>query len=319
MSTIKFDTTATFYRILSFCRVTKPALIYLAVGCAQGHNEDDKVTPQEYPPFVAEWPGNKVCILIDPMLEPVPCAFRDLMIDDKEARDQTMVNCQTATGKTTFFCIRDHFETTSPPEWHRDREKEEHDMSFLYDLCDLTKNSSTKLIYQDYTGRNIMNFCPRHLSKSVLFDVTYNDGGCFIVFDKINILTDRTGNFIQPSYLPLVSPELRGTKYIAQEMAKRKSILGYFIHRYYQVLLGNKEPRDWCSAEIILNHMEPLCDIYGTPCNTSQESVYLLLKLALQDFVAVSGQYLSDMEMDMIIAAPDQYINSLNMSTEITV
>jgi len=163
-----------------------------------------------------------------------------------------------------------------------------------------------------------MNLCPRHLSKSVLFDVTYNDGGCFIDFTQVKILKDLAGNFIQPGSLPLASPEL-SRKYIVQEMTKRKSALGYFIHRYYQVLLGNKEPRDWCSAEIIQRHMEPLCDIYNIPCDTSKASVYRLLRVALEDFVAASGQYLTDQEMIDIIDAPDQYINSLNMSKDITV
>lgn len=313
------DTTSAFYSILSYCRMTKPALIYLAVGCAQGHNGRDKATPQEYPPFVAEWPGNKVCILIDPMLEQIPYAFRDLGAREEETVGQTRVVLEHKESQVTFFSIRDHFETTSPPEWHRDREKEAHDMAFLYDLCDITKNNVTKLIYQDYSGRNIMGLCPPHLSKAVLFDVTYNDGGCFIDFDKIHILKDINGHFIQPGYLPLASPELRETKYLIQEMTRRKSPLGYFIHRYYQVLLGNKEARDWCSAEITERHMAPLCDIYGIPCDTTKAGVYRLLKVALQDFVAASGQYLTDQEMDDIIAAPDQYINSLKMSTEITV
>jgi len=48
--------------IVSHCKDTKPAIIYLGVGCANA-------PLQQYPPFLKDFKTPQVCILIDPRLE----------------------------------------------------------------------------------------------------------------------------------------------------------------------------------------------------------------------------------------------------------
>lgn len=48
--------------IANFCKDTKPAIIYLGVGCANA-------PLQQYPPFLKDFGKPQVCILIDPQLE----------------------------------------------------------------------------------------------------------------------------------------------------------------------------------------------------------------------------------------------------------
>jgi hypothetical protein len=48
--------------IVSHCKQTKPAIIYLGVGCANA-------PLQQYPPFLKDFKTPQICILIDPRLE----------------------------------------------------------------------------------------------------------------------------------------------------------------------------------------------------------------------------------------------------------
>jgi hypothetical protein len=48
--------------ITNFCKDTKPAIIYLGIGCANA-------PLQQYPPFLKDFGKPQVCILIDPRLE----------------------------------------------------------------------------------------------------------------------------------------------------------------------------------------------------------------------------------------------------------
>jgi len=301
--------------ILAACHELQPSLIYLSVGCAQGYHPRATAQPQQYPPFVAAWSGKKICILIDPCLEQPPYAYLDLGIDSAE----NVVDIQD----TRIYCLRQHFEMIDPPsvqaQYRSDSEKYEPDMAFLHALCDIAYTGKTKLIYQDYTGR-ITDYLypisryddPERLKANVLFDVTYNDGGCFIDFSKVKILMKPNGDFLHPQQETLVN--LRDHQHLLQLYAqKRKSDLGYYIHWYYQILLGNKEARDWCSPQTVLPKMKPLCEMYKTPLATDKASIHILLKTALFDYCASTDHFLTEAEVDEIIESPDQYPKTLTM------
>ena len=297
----------TYNDILLMCQTDKPSLIYLAVGCAQGFYTRDKSSPQEYPPFVVAWPGRKICILIDPELESPPYCFQNLGLQ-KEYHPVTHI------GDTSFFCIRKRFET--PPAIYGE------DMHFLISLCTMACNSSSKLIYQDYSGRytdNLFNLIMESsdrekLIKSVLFDATYKDSGCFIDFDKIRILRDNKGDFIQPAFETLTFLRLNGhLQFLAEEKKRRKMILGDYVHRYYQILIGGKEPRDWCTGEIILGRIKPMTEIYGTRHAIDVESIYDLLEAVLLDFCMCDELYLPENDMKIVIDAPDKYLETLTL------
>ena len=288
--------------ILDYCKTQKPALIYFAIGCATNPE-------QQCPSFVSEWPGKKICILMDPLLESPPNYFKNNGIHSNAD--------MAVTGNTIFFIKRKYFETPfiSPiPGFSKDPQLSADDMKFLYGLCNLTC-STTRLIVQDYSGRNISEFYPDNPTKeildNILFDVTYNEGGCFIDFTKVQIQRRSDGSFIHPEFEPLAN--LRSSKLLPVMQKKRKSPLCYFIHRLYQSLIGAKEARDWCSPTKILEHMKPLCQIYKTPWKADKDSIHTLLKVALTDFCLSADQYLSDSDMDEIIEKPDQYTETINM------
>jgi hypothetical protein len=308
----------TYSDILRFCKESNPSLIYLAVGCAQGHHSKAKASPQQYPPFVEEWVGNKICILIDPELEQPPYCFSDLGVSNERLAE----NVVDVPG-IRFYCLRQRFETVDAPSVHSQYrtppQKYEPDMSFLYSLCDLAYTSQTKFIYQDYSGR-IVNYLyptsryenPERLKANVLFDVTYNEGGCFVNFDEVKILKTPNGDFLHPEREVLAN--LRNHPRLLNIYAtKRRSILGSYIHWYYQILLGNKPEREWCTAATILPHMNTLCEIYKTPHSADKASIHALLQTALFDYCAATDHYLSEADVDEIIQKSDQYINTLAM------
>lgn len=308
----------TYTDILTYCKETTPSLIYLSVGCAQGHHTKAKASPQQYPPFVEEWVGNKICILIDPELERPPYCFSDLGISNDRLAE-TVVD----VPGIRFYCLRQRFETADPPSVNSQYRTPTHifesHMSFLYSLCDLAYTSKTKFIYQDYTGR-IINYLypisryenPERLKANVLFDVTYNEGGCFIDFNEVKIMKKPNGDFLHPEREVLAN--LRSHPGLLKIYAKkRRTILGSYIHWYYQILLGNKPARDWCTEATILPHMKSLCEIYKTQFSADMASVYALLKTALFDYCAATEHYLTEANADEIIQKPDQYINTLAM------
>lgn len=303
--------------ILKYCKETSPTLIYLAVGCAQGHHTRANATPQEYPPFVSEWPGRKICILIDPELEQPPYCFSDLGVSNET------LGAVVDLPDIRFYCLRQRFETADHPSvdshYRSNPAKYESDMSFLYSLCDLAYTSQTKFIYQDYSGRFTDYLYPitryqdvDRLKANVLFDVTYNESGCFIDFSTVKILKKPNGDFLHPEYEVLAN--LRSYPSLMEIYAKkRRSDLGSYIHWYYQILLGNKPVREWCTAATILPKMKPLCEIYRTPVAADKASIHALLKTALFDYCAATEQYLSEADVDEIIEKPDQYTTTLVM------
>jgi len=281
--------------IILACESNPPSLIYLAVGSANS-------AQQQYPPFVAAWPGKKVCILIDPMLETPPLCF------------------QQPTEDTTFFILRQNIEYPRPLQWGPPAPSTNDDVVFIHNLCVLAiRYPETKMIFQDYSGRNIEPLYPIEqfgttLQENVLFDVTYGDGGCFIDFSKINILRDTNGNFFQPKYTSLQTLRKRmPNAYLISEMKARQNVLAPYVHHLYGVHRGTKTPRDWWDPMTLESHMRKLCVIYGDVSISDPASLKNLLRKALFDYCATAEQYMSDTDADDIIELPNQYNVTLNL------
>jgi hypothetical protein len=291
-----------FNDIYEWCRLREPSLIYLSVGCAQGHWDRERSSPQQYPPFVADWPGYKVCILIDPNLEGIPYCLQDLGVSAEEQTKYARSRIIDLPG-IRIYCLRMMFEIPLHT-------------SFLHTLCDIAVYGSTKLIYQDYTGRITNELYPwdrydtTRLKAQVLFDVTYNDCGCFVDFSKVRLLKNTKGEFIHPELEPLIvvkdHPSL-----LDLYRQKRRSDLGFYAHAYYQILNGKKEPRDWCTAEKVLEKINYLFKIYNIPMSMDSDSIYELLKTAIFDYCNVANCYMTEEEVDEIIEKPDQIIPCL--------
>ena len=88
--------------------------------------------------------------------------------------------------------------------------KSSESISILYQLITIAlgKIKPSKVIYQDYTGYDTTNcfsslfdiFGRENVLSNVCFDVTQQDGGCFIELKPNMIQFDEAGNFFQEKY-----------------------------------------------------------------------------------------------------------------------
>lgn len=177
--------------IIELCQTEIPDIIYLSIGCAQGYYEpgSPRESSQQYPPCIAGLGGRQICILVDPRLEspiralPIPEPTEAPILHDKNV---------------SFIPVRRFF------EWDSNEDRQ-----FIDALCRLAIDQKTRLIVQDYTGHDIHpdypidRFDRDALCRKVLFDFTYNEGGCFVDLSKVRILCKSDGSFLQPSFEPL--------------------------------------------------------------------------------------------------------------------
>jgi len=266
------------------CNTVQPTTIYFAIGCGLERYEEGKHPPQQYPPFMAGFPGRHVCILMDPLLESPPKVFADLAgvgVQDEEPI--------TEIGNVTFITARTNF------EWESTEAR-----AFIIELCTLCVDTPTRLIVQDYAGHIIDHHYPidrlgTQITKRVLFDVTYRDGGCFIDFDAVKILRYRDGGFVQPKYDPItalraqVSPEQ-----LRYALKERRSELVNYVKRYHRIQSGVEEYRDWCTAEVVYRHMRTLCDAYHIRPEPSIRNIEDLMVAYLFDLCAAVGDRVTE-------------------------
>lgn len=279
--------------IATHANAIKPELIYVAIGCALGHHPPNGsyLSPQQVPPFVEHATGRRLCILIDPTLEDPP-------------RQQPLAD---ATPGVTLTPLRQSFHFDNP----------EHS-AFLHSLIRLTleANSRTRLIVQDYTGRDILPYYPidtygPRLTARVLYDVTYNDGGCFVDLNKIAIFHEANGNFLNPVYLPMWRFKgVRGAASTIQtQLNKRESAL-FYAHRYYGYLTGTRPPRDWNTPERLTALLKPMFYSYGLgTVELTRAKLCQLLQEATFDFLACASLYATREDVQAAIDDPsdDRY------------
>ncbi len=294
--------------ILTYCKAKNPALIYVGIGCAQGHyapdNEDHWA--QEYPPVLAaETRGYRIAILIDPALERPVRALRDVGLDGSH----DVVTDQRAG--ITFICLRNLFHW---PRTNNSPLSSPH-ATFMNQLCELAVYSeSTQLIVQDYTGLDIRPYYPLNqfnhnkLKDRVLYDMTYSSGGCSVDFTKVTVLRRANGDFIQPHYTPLHTLSVLGipSAIIIAEATNRREILELFIHRYYHVLNGNKEPRHWCTEDHVMNAATYLFYNYGLIPSVIPTNLRALMAEALMDFMALRSTHMCLADMYTLIDSPTE-------------
>ncbi|NDE16671.1 hypothetical protein EBZ80_17240 [bacterium] len=274
----------TDYRdILDFCVRRNPALIYVAIGCAQGHNSPQHRTAQQFPPFIRApngWPkGEVIAVLIDPALEP----------------DTELQGLIDADGdpEVAFLTARQEF------HWDNPRDKQ-----FIRYLCGMMMRThrTTQLIVQDYTGEEIAGHLSRFmweigrgLQERALFDVSYGTmGGCFLDFSTVRILRNPdTGTFIQPQYMTLAQGIAHGVAsagagagagegadvakpyyhipvhYMRRIATERIQALRLYGHRTLRCLRDSSEERPpWLSDAAVLEKLSPIAYIYGIPLPT---------------------------------------------------
>jgi hypothetical protein len=283
--------------IVALCRtITQqgPTTIYFAIGCALGRYGPGEHPRQQYPPFMGGFPGRQICILMDPELESPPRAYEDLT-GSSAVPDDPIVNI----GDITFITARRYF------EWNSDEARK-----CIGHLCDICLNTRTQLIVQDYAGNYIEQYYPiatfgPAITKKVLFDVTYRDGGCFIDLDAVRILRHRDGSFVQPKYDPIVMirPHVSAAQFRYVLRERRNDITNY-VRRFHRIIRGAEEVRDWCTEDIVKRHMQTLCYTYGVTPEPTLSNMEQLMSAYLFDLCTTVGDRVTEETAIGLIRSP---------------
>ena len=256
---------------------TKPDIIYFAVGCCMGHYADiNSSNNQENPKFMEKYAGKKkFYILMDPVLE------TPLKLESQMPLIQTDTEDNYRVFENDEYCI-----VAINKEYHF--YDNECDMTFLHELVNYVIGTNIKMIVQNYTGCNIsesytklFNFYDKYsLLKNILFDVTQNDGGCFINFNDHPIYYDGENNFIQDKFMPLVkmvSPECK-KNYIVS----RLNLISYEIVRFIRKLNG-EIPMEEYDEQRIKNIIENLFQIYPIESEITIENLRNIIDVVIKD------------------------------------
>lgn len=255
-----------FYWNYVIDKISEPntKLVYIAIGSGMGHyTQITESNNQQYPCFLDKFDGRKVVILIDPDLESplkVESYFENLNNqlrlvravtnpdedDEKHSNDNRPkpphIFRQFTNSNIDLFAINtsydyQFYDRTTPYE----RTKIDGDIAKMIDMifiC-LGKVNKTKMIVQDYTGRDINHFYismfkffnKKEILNNVLFDVTQNDGGCFFDIKPSMAQVDSENNFIQERYSKLT--QYTRSPFYDQILKTRIDILNYPISYYY--------------------------------------------------------------------------------------
>lgn len=261
-----------------------PAVIYVAIGCAQGHYAEGAHSAQQYPPFLATWQpahAHRHVLLIDPALEDPPRSLTDLVVSADDADLQ----------RITFYPIHE------PLYWRNPNH-----VRFLTQLMEIATTASATpvhLILQDYTGYDICreyslllkttfrNAAPTFLSR-VLFDPAYDGPGCFQDL-MIPVLRDpASGAFLQPNYVSLrqlaSSYPRPAPKTIGHQQELRSALIRYYAGR---LLRGEFADRPEAATDALqrLQFFAPFVDYTITADPTTLRR---LIADTLRDFGAVA-------------------------------
>jgi hypothetical protein len=189
-------------------------LVYLGIGSAMNHKinhsriEDN--ANQQFPPFLNKFKGKKLVILFDPLLEEHLAVEKYLTHHNSKYEKDVVEQVRILRNdELVVFAINDNFDFGSfgaPNKFDWDVSNLIH----LISIC-LDKNPKTKIILQDFTGRDTTTlyasmfniFGRTELLNHVMFDVTQKDGGCFIEMNEQQAPIDCDGHFIQEKYIEL--------------------------------------------------------------------------------------------------------------------
>jgi hypothetical protein len=249
-----------------------PDLIYIAIGPARN-------AEQQLPPQIRGWPGQKLCILIDPALEspPLVCSTDDIEI----------------------IPVYRNFYWKSPD-----------DANFIHTLCQYVMGrTNAHMIVQSYAGDDIYRHYPGHeFLPRVLFDMTYGDGACYIDFASVQILRDREGNFIQPHFATFA--QLRKQTIPVQVranevMARRRALINY-LHYYYHMRTNGLPSKDWDNVVCanILQYVDQFALIYDQPFSLDVNNLRNLIECATLDLSTATNSDITPEDLRALIDNP---------------
>jgi hypothetical protein len=298
-------------------------LVYIAIGCSQKWYTGAAGSPQEYPPFVAEWPGRKLCILIDPELEESPVGIVQAGGAAATLADAAPLTLEFSNGRpsVTFVALRRNF------IWRVNDEGHAESKAFLHALIRQSlAPAGPYMIVQDYSGTDIRRSFPvetfgHALMAKVLFDITGGDAGCFVDFSKFQVKRDPAGHFVQPAYTPLWKLKtLRLGKAYEDQIRDRYNLALDSAARCWRAQNGHDLPRDWYAPSLVADRIKPLLYAYGVNPrlavgpNGDPLIPYAAVEEPIFDLCAAVGHYMSHEEIySLVTGGFDQLRESLKM------
>jgi hypothetical protein len=283
----------TYKETMNLLNTTRPEVIYFAVGCFMGHYND--ITPannQQNPKFMQKFEGKKkFYIFMDPALEnPLKLESQiNLVINNTITNDIVQDYVVLENNEYKIVAINKPFyfyNDINVPNAHN----QELDQLFLYALVNYAIERNIKLFVQNYTGADISAsynevasiFGKDRVFKNVLFDVTQNDGGCFIDFNKHPVFYDNEDNFMQARFYSFVEMKKINEDYYKSMLVKRLNLLTWQITRYLRILKGELEGTNYDKPQIksILNDMSM---IYSINHDITEENLTNLITLMILD------------------------------------
>jgi hypothetical protein len=229
-----------------------------------------------------------------------------------------------ANSRGTYFVINDCFYPQANP--HMDRahvEKSSESFSILCQLVTIAlgKVRPSKIVYQDYTGADTTNcyaslfeiFGRENIVPNVCFDVTQQDGGCFIRLTPDMIQLDEYGHFVQEKY-ECLTKFTSSAKYLPILKTRIDALTYPTIWNYIKLKEGGN------FEQVFTNRVKTLALLYGLSFNPAArhdvllEQYLCIIKTVIRDIVR--SREIDDSFADYLIGNLEnrtEFINTISV------
>jgi len=279
-----------YHELLAF----DPSIIYIAVGCVMG-GEPTPAINQQNPIFMEKYAGQKkFYIFYDPRIETPLTLESQIKLDTKFEKDTLRI---LENDEYFVISIKDYFHGYNfLSESFNDVGNE--DVTFLLELITYVIENNKKMIVQDFTGNNITLaydklftiFPKQNLLKQVLFDVTEEEGSCYVDFSMHPICYDAENNFIQPRYSTLTEIKKSKNPGFRKITKQRMDIITNYLAYYLRFLRGEEINVYNYNADFIKNNLEKLQIIYNNSIELTDENLSFVILLVFIDIIQSTEQ-----------------------------
>jgi len=271
-----------------------PVIIYIGVGCAT-NIEPTPVTNQQNPMFMEKYAEQKkFYIFFDPVIETPLALESQIKLNIKYEKDTLRI---LENNEYFVVSIKDYFHGYNfLSDSFNDIGNE--DITFLLELITYVIENNKKMVVQDFSGTNINSpyeklftiFPKQNLLNQILFDVTEDDGSCFVDFSKYPICYDNKNNFVQLRYLTLTEIKKSKSPLFAKIAEQRMDIIANNL-AYYLRFLRKEEINVYIyNAEFIKKNLEKLQIIYNTSTEITDENLSTVITLVFIDILHSTEQ-----------------------------
>jgi hypothetical protein len=270
----------------------KPDVIYLAVGCYMGYYKDiNPSNNQQNPLFLQPFAEKKkIYIFFDPALESPLKIESQIELVETYSEDCFRV---LENDNLIVFSIK-------KPFYFYGKKDDASETQLTYGINKIllatimmySIENKIKSFIQDYTGADINDaymdffelFPKEQLYKHVIFDITQNEGGCFVDFSKSIVHYDSKGDFIQTKFLTLTEMKKIDPDMFKANFHKRVGWINYHVSRQIRVI--NKEIEGNQYDTMHVDHiLKNLATTYGITQEISVENLENTITYVVIDIV----------------------------------